>query len=367
MLREDLRERALLPVLMMQDGPPATAAQWPRRRQELLNVLQENIYGYTPPPPDTVYGQIGEENSAFLADKAIFRRINLRFTTPNGGFSFPFSLVLPKSEQPVPLILHIAFRPDLPDRYMPAEEIIDQGFGLAYFYYMDVSPDSLDGDYSRGLGACFRKGEQRDPAAWGRIGHWAYAASRVMDYLQTLPEVDHRYVSVAGHSRLGKTALWCGAQDKRFFCSISNDSGFAGAAVAKGGRGEKISDFIRAGSWDWFCERFKTYLGQEDDLPYDQHLLLACIAPRRICVGSAQKDIGADPKSEFLSCLAASESYHLLGLQGLVTPDQYPEPGTRLHEGEIGYHLRTGTHFFSRTDWLAYMAYLKKHMNQAPV
>jgi hypothetical protein len=166
-----------------------------------------------------------------------------------------------------------------------------------------------------------------------------------------MPAIDAGRVSVAGHSRLGKTALWCAAQDERFSSVIANNSGFAGAALASRGHGEKVSDFIRCGSSDWFCPRFQSYLGRENELPFDQHDVLALIAPRRICVGSAALDIGADPPSEFLSCLAASDVYRLLGRSGLITPDRFPEPGTVLHEGEIGYHIRRAPLFSSATGW----------------
>ena len=164
-----------------------------------------------------------------------------------------------------------------------------------------------------------------------------------------------------GHSRLGKTALWAGAQDERFFLTISNDSGFGGAAIHKKGTGERVADFLRVGSWEWYSEIFKTYLGREDEnTTYDQHMLLALVAPRHLCVGSAVLDNGADPKSEFLNCFAQNEVYGLLGKTGLVTPDAYPAPDTGLQECTVAYHLRSGTHYFSRTDWGYYMRYFRR-------
>ena len=74
---------------------------------------------------------------------------------------------------------------------------------------------------------------------------------------------------------LAKTALWCAAQDERFAAAISNNSGYGGAASSKHGEGERVADFIRVGSWDWFCENFKEFTGElEDKKPYDQSFLL---------------------------------------------------------------------------------------------
>lgn len=359
-LQSQLEKRELPPLLNFRDGTPVIPGTWRKRRAEILDILCKNIYGYTPKAPETVTAEIIKEDKKAFAGKAIHRQIALKFNTPKGEFSFPCNFILPKSVTNPFVFLYISFRPNIPDQYIPAEEIIDNGYALMSFCYNDVTNDSLDGDYARGLAGMYCTGEPRKPDEWGRIGMWAFAASRALDYLWTCGEVNRNRIAVAGHSRLGKTALWAAAQDERFYMAVSNNSGFGGAAIAKRGTGERVSDFLRCGSWDWFCETFKTCKGKEDDnTVYDQHMLLAAIAPRKIHVGSAKEDDGADPKSEFLSCVSATETYNLLGYEGLVTPDKYPVAGTSLHKGYIAYHLREGFHFLSRTDWLEYMKYFK--------
>lgn len=359
-LKNELAKRELPPLLTMNDGSLCIPGKWRKRRLELLDILHKNIYGYTPKPPDSVIGEVLKTDESSFAGKVIYKKIKLSFETPKGTFSFPFYLLLPKNVENPPVFLHIAFRSDIPDKYMPVEEITDNGYAIAMFCYNDVAKDSLDGNYGQGIAEMYSTGKERKPDEWGRIGMWAFAASRVLDYLYMCGEVNPYRVAVVGHSRLGKTALWAAAQDERFYMAISNNSGFGGAALSKRGTGERVSDFIRAGSWDWFCETFKKYFGKEDENTiYDQHMLLAAIAPRYICVGSAQLDRGADPKSEFLSCVSVSEVYDMLGHYGLVTPDEYPQTPTTLHDGKIGYHIREGEHFFSRTDWLKYMEFFK--------
>ena len=97
-------------------------------------------------------------------------------------------------------------------------------------------------------------------------------------------------------------------------------------------------------------------------MPFDQHQLLALMAPRTLYVASASEDLWCDPKSEFMSAKLASDAYELLGLTGMVNPTgEIVGVNEHLHEGNVGYHLRTGKHFMSRYDWQQYMAYFDKH------
>lgn len=180
-----------------------------------------------------------------------------------------------------------------------------------------------------------------------------------MDYACTVPEIDHDRIGVVGHSRLGKTALLAGALDERFFCAFSNDSGCSGAALARGTKGETVGKIYQNFPY-WFCEKYGTYAEQEDTMPFDQHFLLAAIAPRRVYVASASQDCWADPENEYLSCIAAGEYYRNMGLKGFIRPDRDPVPGDCFGEGEIGYHLRAGTHYLSREDWGHFMEYMRK-------
>ncbi len=359
MLNELLTERDLLPILKMDDGRAVTRDQWPARRAELRRALETWSYGVTPAASASVQGEIVKEDNIAYAGKVLEQRIVLTFDTPAGPFKLPFALFVPQLCEKPPVFLHLAFRRDLPDRYVPVEEITDAGFALAVVCYLDIVNDGLRGNYSDGLALAFDTDCAREKTAWGKIGMWAYGASRVLDYLLTRGDLDASRTAVIGHSRLGKTALWTAAQDERFACAISNDSGYGGAATSKHGEGERVRDFLRAGSWDWYCENFKQFTDElEDRKPYDQSFLLAMIAPRLLCVGSAALDRGADPKSEFLTSLWASQAWELLGEKGLVCPDRLPVPGDHFREGQIGYHLRSGRHFLSREDWNHYIRFL---------
>ena len=362
MLKELLKERDYLPITVGEDGMPVAKDRWVERRRELLHLLEKYSYGITPDIKSSVVGEVvfHDESNRSCAGKVIHEKINVICHTEYGDFSIPVELFIPKKVDKPPVFLHIAFRP-VPDKYIPVEEITDGGYALAVMVYTDIVNDNHHGDFSDGLAALFGVNSPRRDDEWGKIGMWGFGASRVLDYLITRDDIDTKKVAVIGHSRLGKTALWCAAQDERFAAAISNNSGYGGAASSKHGAGERVDDFLRVGSWDWYCENFKRFSGElEDHKPYDQSFLLALVAPRILIVGSAEEDAPADPKSEFLTSLHASQAWELLGYDGLITPDRMPAPGDLLMDGNVCYHYRSHGHFLSREDWTAYMKILDK-------
>lgn len=360
MLLDDiLRKRDLLPILSAADGSRVTKSTWGKRRSEMLRLLCEHSYGYTPSLDVTVTCRDRQLMRQDFAGKCTHERLTFVYTTEHGEGSFPIQIFTPTGVKHPPLILNLAFNL-APDWYIPVEKIMDAGYALVVVDYKDMVNDNHYGDFSDGIAAHFGTSSPRRDDEWGKIGMWAWGASRILDYLiLERGEIDTSKATVVGHSRLGKTALWCAAQDERFAAVISNNSGYGGAASSKHGSGERIDDFIRLGSYDWFSESFKKYSGElENSKPYDQSFLLALIAPRYLLVGSAELDDGADPKSEFLTTLHASAAWEVLGEKGLVTPDEMPRPGAFLGEGNILYHYRKGKHFFSGDDWDAYIRFL---------
>jgi hypothetical protein len=227
-------------------------------------------------------------------------------------------------------------------------------------YYEDISRDMPD--MADGLAGRFGL-DQRADNGMGKLGVWAYAASRALDWLLTLPAVDPRHIAVAGHSRLGKTALWCAAQDERFAACFANCSGAGGDAITREKTGERVADSVRIFPY-WYCENYKQYAGREAEMPFDQHFLLAAIAPRPVCVAAAVKDSWADPEAALLSCIAVNEVYALYDVGGIAGPLALPPCGTRYHDGRVGYGLRAGEHFFSREDWRHYMDFWKRRMRE---
>ena len=193
---------------------------------------------------------------------------------------------------------------------------------------------------------------------WGKLRMWAFAMSRVIDYLEKTDYADMERIAVAGHSRLGKASLICGAFDERVKLTCGHNSGCSGDAITRDKQGERVK-FITTTFPYWFCEKYKQYVEKEHEMPFDQHFLLACIAPRCLSIGAAEQDTWADPDSQYLSACATSEAWELLGKRGFVHPDRLPKAEEYFDEGCVKYHLRHGEHYFSRTDWLVYIDAIK--------
>ncbi|MEO5915681.1 MAG: acetylxylan esterase [Luteolibacter sp.] len=351
-------------------APDGTLASSPNswtehvRHGTLLNFRQE-VYGERPvAKPDDFKAVVVREDTKALDGVATMKEIEISYSGPGGKGKFPAVLFVPNSAKgPVPAFLllnFIAADPALPGNVKglwPVREIIARGYATVAFNFNDVDPDRIDG-FKDGVRAIYGK---QPPAAdaWGALSAWGWGASRVLDYLETDKAIDAKRVAVLGHSRAGKAAVWCGAEDERFAMVISNNSGCSGAALARGKEGERVANITTKFPY-WFCENYKKYADNEDNLPIDQHQLLGLIAPRLLYVASATEDQWADPKSEFKSCVLAAPVYALYDLKGLES-NTMPPPDQAMQGGTIGYHLRTGKHDLAPSDWQHYMDFADKN------
>lgn len=235
-----LRERSLPDIFTLKSGKKVTSdADFSKRRCEIKKLLEENEYGTVPGRPDHLRVEALEYGKPnFLAGKATYTIYKLTATFADREFSFPLKAVIPKLNYSVPAFIHIAFPYSETKLYQPTEEIADEGFAIFSFDYTDITSD--DGDFSRGIAPYFAA-SRRKLNSPGKIAMWAWAAMRVMDFVETLDYIDRDNVAVIGHSRLGKTALLAGAFDERFKFVISNNSGCSGAALTRGKSGEGVA------------------------------------------------------------------------------------------------------------------------------
>ena len=384
--------------LTMSDGSKVKDAKtWQaKRRSEILELFRTHMYGRAPigRPPNLTFNLFDNDSHA-LNGLATRKQITIYPTGKQDDPAFDLLLYLPnQAKEPVPTFLILNFGgnhsicadPDIKlcqswmrqkmvdvennrateelrgrsaARY-PLELILKRGYGLATIYYGDIDPD-FDDDYQNGIHPIFDKltDGKRAPDAWAAIAAWAWGLSRGLDYLETDGDIDSQHVVVLGHSRLGKTALWAGAEDERFALVISNNSGCGGAALSRRTYGETVAR-INKNFPHWFCDNFKKYDHKESALPLDQHMLIALIAPRPVYVASADKDLWADPRGEYLACKHAEPVYELFKKKGLGVKTM-PSLDTPAQTGTIGYHIRNGAHNLAEYDWQQYLNFADKY------
>ena len=378
------------PLVMLNGKPVRDARTWKRsRRPEIVRLFEENQYGRSPGRPAGMSFEVFDKGTAAFDGKAIRRQVTVYFSKDKAGPKMDLLLYLPASAQkPVPLLLNLSFSANsstVDDPGVKPGEIwgkekkripvpqgarmgridplrlIDAGFGFATVYYGDIEPDFAEG-LPHGVRASYLKPGQERPAAgeWGAIAAWAWGLSRAMDYLETDKGVDSKRVAILGVSRLGKTVMWAGARDTRFAMVIASCSGEGGAALSRRKYGETIAHLTAPTRFPYqFCANYGQYAERVDQFPVDANLLVSLIAPRPLLLQTGDKDFWSDPRGEFLSALAASPVYRLLGAKDLGT-DQMPPAGTPLLN-TLGFFMHAGGHGTIPSDWEVFLKFMQMH------
>ncbi len=355
---------ALPELLRLENGKPVKdVGSWEKkRRPELLKLFEEQMYGAAPEAPSGLHFRLLSEDPSAFGGMATRKEVKLCFDEEETEYLTLLLYVPNARREPAPAFLGVNFFGNhtttadpgvaLPDtsRYRsdftldargsqahrwPYEYILGKGYAVATFCCEDVDPDEDDG-FHNGVHGLLGPNPHSD-GDWGTLAAWAWGLSRALDYLQADPDVDGGRVAVFGHSRMGKAALWAGASDARFAMVIGNEAGCGGAALSRRHYGETLRR-INIRFPHWYCGNFHRWGDNEDVMPFDQHELLALIAPRPLYIASAEGDRWSDPRGEFLSLEAARPVYALYGC-----------------EDRTSYHIRSGKHEILLEDWLHYL------------
>ena len=364
--------------------------EWEARRRTMVDMIAKTEYGCRPDLEYTVSWKLRSRETV-LDGKAERLITDMTVVTKLGRHTFPLYTFLPKVEHKVPATILICSQSrvlapqklpegfslddlpkifarmnivmdgpmdmggprraldlavDMDNGHWPVPMMMERGHAVSGFYATEAQPD--DGTFEEGLARIFGTTAQRKEQEWGVLAVWSFAASCVLEYLLTLPEIDSEKIGVTGHSRCGKAALWAGVTDERFAWVMPNNSGCCGAALLRGKHGENMASINLMMPY-WFAPAFGTYVGREQELPFDQHTVLALVTPRILHVASGSTDFWADPVGEHRSTVMASEIYELYGNPKM--PEQFPDVNTPVTAGAVGYHLRQGPHLLTEYDW----------------
>ena len=369
----------LPPILVSAEGLAITTpeAWFQVRRPQILALFGNLVYGVVPQPESPVRTtfEVVKTDPAYMGGKATRKDVKIRFENAKGSAEIQILVFTPNGlGKPAPAFLLHSFagtrddghdvsldRPGFTRNGLPLGEFFQRGFGFVVVPQGELVRHN-EVEFQKGVHPLFYRTGQSFPKAneWGVIATVSWSASRAMDYLETDRDIDAKRIVAMGHSKMGKATLWTCTQDPRFAMAILAQSGCGGAALWKRNFGENLEKMVTRFPY-WLCRNAAKFARNEEDLPVDQHMLIACLAPRPVYVASGSEDLWADPRGEFLSAFHASEVYRLLGREGL-TSEASPPVGEVLASGSVGYHNRAGGHSVEMFDWLRFLEFAEKHL-----
>ncbi len=347
---DKLPSRPELPdALTMLDGTPVkTSEQWVKdRRPELKELFQHYMYGYMPPPPG-INARITQTDDSVFDGKATLKEVEISFknlTAPNAP-KIHLALFIPNHRQaPAPVFLAlnkcgnftvtehhtVTIDPDTwcheaceKKEYLKrgskrdfwcVDYLIERGYAFATYHESNIDPD--ENDFTNGIHPFYSGLPGDKDSQWGTISAWAWGLQRCVDYLVTDNDIDKDWICVTGHSRRGKTALLAAALDERFALAVPHQSGTGGCALSRNNNQETLERINRVFP-HWFNGNFKKFNDREEFLPFDQHLLMALVAPRALMDTAGIQDTWANYESSLLALKEADKVYKFLGAPGLV-------------------------------------------------
>jgi len=369
---------ALPDALKLANGKPVRSAQdwWKKRRPELVEIYDREIYGRMPANVPGVTWTVRESRQDVVGGKPVtFRKLvghvdNSAY--PLVQVDIEAELTTPQDARHVPVVVEFfpfEFRGRFPPPPPPTwqEQVIARGWAYAILSTSTIQADNGAG-LTRGIIGLVNKGQPRKPDDWGALRAWAWGASRLLDYLEANPDVDAKRAVIEGVSRFGKAALVTMAYEPRYAIGFIGSSGAGGAALARRNWGEKLENVAGSGEYHWMAGNYIRYAADPlgpNDLPVDAHELIALAAPRPLFIGAGtleQGDGWVDPKGMFMAAAAAGPIYRLLGARDLGA-SEFPPVETSLTAGELAYRQHAGGHT-SGPNWPTFLAFAARYFDK---
>jgi len=365
--------------LVFKDGKKVLSVEdWNRRRAEIIEDFDREIYGRVPEKVPAVTWEVTESKEEEIGGvKAVTKKLAGHVdnsTHPAAKVDIQFSLTTPKEAKgAVPVVIEFGF--GLGGGFGAArggrggptwqEQVLRKGWGYGILVPTSFQADNGAGLTSGIIGLC-NQGKPRKPDDWGALRAWAWGASRALDYLETDKAVDAKRVGIEGLSRYGKAAIVTMAYDRRFAIGFIGSSGAGGLKILRRDFGERVENLAGSGEYHWMAGNFIKYAGplNWDDMPVDAHELLAICAPRPvfISVGSPKVEGNwVDGRGMFLAGVEAGPVYRLLGKKDLGTREMPPEE-QGLTTGEIAFRQHAGGHT-TGPNWPTFLEYAGRYFS----
>ena len=360
------------PLVLAGGERVATPEAWARRRRpEILKFYQAEVYGRVPDNAPRVTWEVTETDPKARGGTAVLRRVAGRMGGRPDGPRMTLTVLTPAgADRPVPVLLSLSFGfpagkgPARAGAFDPVAEVLGRGWAYAAVGYGDIQPDRADRWTEGVIGLTLKPGQTRPaPDEWGTIGAWAWGVSRCIDFFESDKALDPKRVAVTGASRLGKTVLWAGALDERVAAVFAVVPGELGASLIRRDWGETLDDMAQNFPWQ-FAGHLQKWVGRWNELPVDQHQLVALCAPRPVYVNGGLTDQWSDPKGEFLALAAAGPVYRLLGAKDLGVTE-LPGLDRPVTTGSLAFHYHSGGHTAVPADWKAFLDFADRHFKAA--
>ncbi len=319
------------------DGSPVrTPKDWDRRRVELKGLFQDYMYGHLPPKPEKMTVSKKGERITDETNKVVLQDLEVKLEHEGKTLTLNVRIALPdgiKGKVPVLIQSSFGFGGGGPPSGRRFATFTGRGYAVAEFSFNQVASDNKDRARNSGIYQLF--GDKID---CGVLMAWAWGVSRVIDVLETVPEIDTTKVIVTGHSRNGKAALVAGAFDERIALTVPSHSGCAGVAPYRFiyGRSEQLQNIVGFAP-HWFRPDFKQFVGKVDRLPIDQHLLLALVAPRALLDTEGTQDSWTNPEGAQLTHVAAKKVYDFLKAGDKISIRYRPVGHIPSHDDLLSY------------------------------
>ncbi len=369
---------ALPDPLVFNNGEPVkTAEQWEKRKKEIFEDFDREIYGRVPEKTPAVHWEVASvtetrEGEFPVTIKQLVGRVD-HSDYPAISVNIQMTLTTPRTiSKPVPVIVEFGW--NFPagwgrrqqDGPTWKEQVLAKGWAYAILVPISIQADNGAG-LREGIIGLVNKGQPRKLDDWGALRAWAWGASRAMDYFETNPDVDEKRVVIEGLSRYGKAAIVALAYDPRIAIGFIGSSGAGGAKILRRIFGEQVENLAASGEYHWFAPNFIKYAGPltEQDLPVDAHELVALCAPRPVFISVGSPHVEGnwiDGKGMFLAGVHAGPVYELLGKKGLGTTE-FPPEETALVQGEIAFRQHAGGHTVD-PNWPAFLEYAAKYFSK---